>query len=119
MKLARRDKWLRVRLNHQTIGDLPFWKRLSVSKAWRPIYPGTVGAVVHTDAPEVGYGSTLNFDDFNAVVQGLCCHQSVWEWRNRSKRITYRELNALRIALARSLVTPLRARSDGTVLTHI
>lgn len=74
---GRRNNQLRVRLNHQAISKLRFWKSLLASQVWRPIHPAKLGAAVHSDALDVGYGATLNFDVFNAGVPGLYFNQSV------------------------------------------
>jgi hypothetical protein len=61
----------------------------------QPLVPD---GIMHTDAAEVGYGGTLDFDR-RPGNSGLWESQGVWGWRDRAQSITVRELRAVRMLL--------------------
>jgi hypothetical protein len=89
----------RVRLSHQSHSDLRTLKRLtSDNKEGRPMQPVVPDRIMHSDAAEVGYGGTLDFDG-RPGYSGLWESQGVWRWRDRAQNITVRELRAVRMLL--------------------
>lgn len=68
-----------VRLRHQSMKDLQKWRELSRNELeGHPMVPFTPSAAIHTDAAGVGYGGTLNVQDFRAGVNG--------PWRSQGTR---------------------------------
>lgn len=101
----KRDARGRIRLSRQSIKDLQKWRELSRNELQgRPMVPPLLNAVIHSDAADLGYGGTWNVQDFRAGVDGLRSSQGIWDWRDRAKSISFRELKAIRLLLLEDLV---------------
>lgn len=116
----RRDARGRVRLSHQALRDLGFWKRMSgPDMDGRPIHPFTPEASMHTDAADAGFGGTLHDRDLGAGVRGLWCAQGVWDLRSRASSITLRELKAIRLLLTGALGQKIQRLDVNSLLLHV
>ena len=71
---------------------------------------------MHTDAADLGYGGTLNFQNFDAGVNGHFRSQVIWSWRDRAARISLRERKALRKLLCSHLSTKLATYEKKNLL---
>jgi hypothetical protein len=69
----------RCRLSHQSIRDLQMWRKLACRETdERPIRPLPTNGIVHTDAPDVGFGGTLDVEG-NPGDPGQWKDQGIWE----------------------------------------
>lgn len=76
---GRRIGKCKVRINHQAMRGIRFWRELACSDLQlQPIRPLQPEEVVYTDGADVGYGGTLHFSDFRLGKPRLYCNQEVW-----------------------------------------
>lgn len=125
---GRRDARGLVRTTHQSMRDPRFWRKLAMDDSTRrSIRSPPPQASVHTDAADVGFGATLNFQDMCSGVRGMYVDQEVWTWKERASAITHRELGAVRLALSRSIskkladsqITDAVVHNDSKAVVHI
>lgn len=99
-----RDKPGRCRQSHQSIRDLQSWRRLTKEELdGSPMVSPEINATVHSDAADLGYRRTLNSSENRPGISGQLASQGVWNWKDRAKTITYRELRAVRVLLSEPL----------------
>lgn len=86
---ANLDRKRIVRLPHQSVKGLLFWKTHSTDHTSRPIFLRKPITTLHTDAADMHYGATLNFDYLRAGIPGMWCDQDVWYWISRAISIRH------------------------------
>ena len=81
--------------------------------------PQRPDAAIRTDAADLGYGGTLNFQNFDAGVNGHFRSQGIWCWRDRAASISHRGLKAIRKFLCRNLGTKLAPSEKKNLLLFL
>lgn len=90
---CKRDGRGHVRLSHQSLKDLRFWRRISqLDGQCLPIKPLIPAAASHTDAAEMGFGGTLHTFDLHPGTPDLWYDQGVCYWRKTTRSMNLRSL---------------------------
>lgn len=63
---------------------------------------------MHTDAVDVGYGGTINFEDMGRDVYGSIRIQGKCIWKDLAESISVRELRSIRFLLVGSLAKKIQ-----------
>jgi hypothetical protein len=93
----------RCRLSDQSHRDLKAWKQLAKEIGdGRPIRPLATDRIMPTDAADVGYGGTLDFNG-SPGDPGKWSDRGIWTWQDRAEGISVRELKAIRMLLMGNL----------------
>lgn len=105
-----------VRLSHQSIGNLRFWRSVT-SGSGRYLQPSMSDLTVQADAAIVGYGETLGKDRATGSP-GSWVGQGFWTAEDRAQSITLRELRTVRLLLHRSFVGYVSSPTIRQILLH-
>ena len=115
-----RDTRGHVRLTHHSIRDLCKWWDLSRQElSGRLVVPPPPQAAIHSDAPDVGCGSTLRFKNLEQGIDGQRHAQGIWDWGDRAHSISYRELKSISKLLMGHLGHKLGQESVQSLLLHV
>lgn len=105
-----------VRLSHQSLRDLRFWRCLTRGEG-RELQPASASLTMHADAANVGYGGTLGYDA-HPGSRGLWEAQGFWSAEERQQSITLRELRAVRLLLQKSFASYVSDPKVKKILLH-
>jgi len=100
--LSTQRSWSsRVKLSHQALQDLQWWKSLPARWNGRSIWRSPATASLHTDASKTGWGG---------VVDSLLPAHGFWRQRQRRCHITLLELKAVRFTVE-AFIAELRGKT--------